>query len=100
MRNHRAADAHRRFRATYAVVANQERVFAIVDQDGGGRSITNDADAVIREIADRIVGKRLIYRDTDGRWDEICHLDGRFTGFKPVGADSLQAALCMVGGHV
>lgn len=86
--------------AEYSIVADQPGVLAIVDADNGRRSITNDAAVVVRELMPNLSDKRLIYRDTDGRWDEILHAAGEFVGFKHIGADSLHAALCMVGGRV
>lgn len=57
-------------RSTYEVVLiEDDRVF-IVDLDEG-KSITNDAENVWQEIQNNWRGRRLIYRDTMGRWDEI-----------------------------
>lgn len=58
-------------RSDYEVVCiKDDRVF-IVDLDLGNRSVTNDAEKVLREINNNFPGKRLIYRDTIGKWDEI-----------------------------
>lgn len=75
-------------RASYAIVdlgvlwpheaANwRDKVF-VVDLDDG-MSVTNDAEAVYAEVTAEHPGKRFIYRDTMGRWDEI--VDGH--EFKP-----------------
>ena len=50
-----------------------------------GRTVTNDADAVIADLAQEglLRGRRVIYRDTMGRWDELLHDGTRFTGFRP-----------------
>jgi hypothetical protein len=58
-------------RSDYEVVlVEDDRVF-IVDLDLGNRSVTNDAEKVLEEINNNFPGKRLIYRDTLGNWDEI-----------------------------
>ena len=46
-------------------------------------SVTNDAEAVCRWLHERCQGRRIIYRDTEGRWDELKHTLGVFTGFAP-----------------
>ena len=57
-------------RSTYNIVlVEDDRVF-IVDRDQG-KSVTNDAENVWRDIQAQWPGRRLIYRDTMGRWDEI-----------------------------
>lgn len=50
-----------------------ELVVAIWDLDMGRMSVTNDAEAVIEEIAESLAQPpgifRWIYRDSDGQWD-------------------------------
>ena len=73
-------------RASFTVVyENKEAVF-IVD-DNHGLSITNDAEAVCRKLLTSKGNKRIIYRDTDGQWDELWHNSFIFTGFQTVTAD-------------
>jgi hypothetical protein len=58
-------------RSDYEVVrVEEDRVF-IVDLDLGGKSVTNDAEEVFKEIKFHFPGKRLIYRDSLSNWDEI-----------------------------
>ena len=52
------------------VQIDTDRVF-IVDLDLGNKSVTNDAEYVIGVIQRDYPGKRLIYRDSGGVWDEI-----------------------------
>lgn len=52
------------------VVVEDDRVF-IVDLDNGSKSVTNDAEWVWQQISERFPSRRLIYRDTMNRWDEI-----------------------------
>lgn len=73
------------FRSDWHVVGSdsERRVVWIVDEDKGGRSVTNDADAVVAELAVNYPGYRIIYRDSMGNWDELCHDGVLFTGFRP-----------------
>ena len=64
-------------------VSDVDRIVWIVDYDGGERSVTNDAEAVVAALESRYPGYRVIYRDSMGAWDELCHQGDRFTGFKP-----------------
>lgn len=69
------------FHADFRVVqVDGDRVF-IVDLDSGNRSVTNDAEWVWEQVNNRHPGKRLIYRDTMNRWDEIV---GGFDDFNSV----------------
>ena len=47
----------------------------------GQISVTNDADAVVPEVAANYGDRRIIYRDSEGNWDELVHQDGRFICF-------------------
>ena len=61
--------------ADYEVVRiEDDRVF-IVDLDLGGISVTNDAAYVYNEINNNFPGRRTIYRDTLGRWDELVKIE-------------------------
>lgn len=60
--------------ADYEIVrVEEDRVF-IVDLDLGKKSVTNDSDFVYDEVRKVFPGKRIIYRDTMGNWDEIVKL--------------------------
>lgn len=45
-------------------------------------SVTNDADEVVKWCLRKFPRHRIVYRDTDGRWDQLCHDGEKFTGFK------------------
>ena len=61
-------------------------VVVVVDLDLR-MSVTNDAENVVAAIAERIslAGKRVLYRDTMGRLDELRVEGGRFAGIVPRG---------------
>lgn len=58
-------------RSDYEIVLVQEDKIFLVDLDLGNRSVTNDAEAVAQEINKNFPGRRIIYRDSLGHWDEI-----------------------------
>jgi hypothetical protein len=67
-------------RATYSTEIQGDLIM-LLDR---GKSVTNDAEAVIADLADRglLRGRRVICRDTTGRWEEFLHNGTCFTGFR------------------
>ena len=77
-------------RAKYRIVKVANNIVWIVDLCSGAHpsmSITNDAEDVVEDVLRQAPGHRIVYRDTDGRWDELAHDGKEFTNFVP--ADSL-----------
>lgn len=72
-------------------------IIALVDKDEG-RTVTNDADAVIACLATNydLSKFRVIYRDTRGIWDEMVVRDGRFADFRSINERELDKALAKV----
>jgi hypothetical protein len=72
-------------------------VIAVVDHDHG-RSVTNDAEAVIAQLAEKFDLSKfhVIYRDTRGVWDELLVQHGQFVGFRSINERELEAALAKV----
>jgi hypothetical protein len=68
--------------------------FVLVEDLGRGMSVTNDAEAVVAALAKKapIAGRRILYRDSEGRWDEIVHGDGP-VWFKAIGGTSAEDAV-------
>lgn len=57
--------------ADYDIVCVEpDRVF-IIDLDLGNKSVTNDAEKVYNDLQSLWPGRRVIYRDSIGTWDEI-----------------------------
>jgi hypothetical protein len=82
----------------YKVIAG---ILCVVDADEeGARSVTNDAEQVVAELHALGLlppGRRLIYRDSTGAWDEmVVREGGLFVGFAPLRAKSLLEALQVV----
>lgn len=80
-------------KAQYLIQKVTEDCVYIVDRcnELGSMSITNDAEAVTAHLYRLYSGKRIIYRDTEGNWDELCHTDGVFTGFAPTRSEVARA---------
>lgn len=72
-------------RANFAVV--EDAPAHIIIQDIGPwevfPTVTNDAEAVVAELAPTLKGRRLLYYDSDGELDELMVKDGKFAGFFP-----------------
>lgn len=59
------------------------------------KSVTNDAENVVREVVRTYGDHPIAYQDTDGRWDMLVHEHGKFTGFAPItSATILKAVVC------
>lgn len=73
-------------RAHYRVESQTDDTLFIADMGGDGLTVTNDAEAVVRDLhRNGILGeRRLLYKDSLGSIDEIKH-DGKgsFVGFAP-----------------
>lgn len=55
-------------------------------------SVTNAVEQVLREIIEDVRDAKVVYRDTEGKWDEIVHDRGKFKDFAPLQQDSMEAA--------
>jgi hypothetical protein len=82
--------------ATYTVAA-EDGVICIVDADQG-KSVTNDAEGVVADLArcGFDLSLPVIYRDTQGVWDQIVVEKGRFNRFASLGQVSKDAAKRLV----
>jgi hypothetical protein len=72
----------------YVIFENDVAVF-IVDEDDSNMSVTNDAENVVIKLLTTFGNKRIIYRDTMGNWDELCHNGRRFTHYMSVNPDDV-----------
>jgi hypothetical protein len=61
-------------------------------------TVTNGAENIVRMLVRRnVLGeRRLLYRDTEGYWDEILVDRGCFAGFAPIRARELDIALLTI----
>ena len=72
-----------RVRADYKVVGNGTDIVYLVDKNCGNMSVTNDAENVVLEVTERFGNKRIMYKDSMDRWDELVHDHGQFVRFAP-----------------
>ena len=66
--------------SSYIIVGTNDEFVYIADCDGP-LSVTNDAEAVVAKLIPLFYGKRIMYRDSMGQWDELMHNGKVFTGF-------------------
>lgn len=71
-------------KADYRVVDQTDEAVFIEDLNRGNMSITNDAEAVVENLL-HVYGitRRIIYKDSEGRWDELVHDGDKFVDFAP-----------------
>jgi hypothetical protein len=70
--------------ARFDVLLETDMFIMIVDRDDGGRSVTNDVCNVVQRLSSLLGGigkRRVYYRDSQGRFDEIKVSDESFSGF-------------------
>lgn len=70
---------------SWSIHALTESTVFIADDNTGGMSVTNAAELVCEQCFERFGDRRIVYRDTEGRWDELDHYCGRFIGFLAYG---------------
>lgn len=73
------------WKAIFTLAVVTDTLVLAIDQNGP-RSVTNDAQGVIDRINADIGGlgkRRIFYRDTEGRFDELRVEGGVFKGFSP-----------------
>ena len=59
----------------FVVVEVKSDIVFLIDLDLGNMSVTNDAEAVWCYVQKNWPGKRVVYRDSMGYWDEIVMAD-------------------------
>jgi hypothetical protein len=85
-------------RAAYSAELDVKRSVIIVrdrSNELNTISVTNAAESVIADLAAGmgIEGRRVVYLDTLGIWDELLHDGSRFTGYAPIRDAELKAHL-------
>lgn len=75
-----------RMEARFDVLLETDMFIMIADRVDGGRSVTNDAHNVVHRVSSLLGGigkRRLYYRDSQGRFDELRVVDEAFAGYAP-----------------
>lgn len=75
-------------RAKYEVVSDKDDMLIIRDvgHNLGHPTVTNDAESIVADLAERLGARRLFYIDSEDQLDELVVKDGKFCGFSPTGA--------------
>jgi hypothetical protein len=73
----------RRAAVSWSLHALTDDTVFIVDDDNGGMSVTNAAELVVRQCFATFGLRKIVYRDSMGRWDQLCHVRGEFRSFAP-----------------
>jgi uncharacterized protein involved in tellurium resistance len=68
-------------RAHYRIACIRPGTIWVIDLDDGAMSVTNDAEAVVAALVAQYGDRRIMYRDTEGNWDELEHENGRFLDY-------------------
>lgn len=71
--------------SNYSIELITDTFILIIDTDEmGSVSVTNSAAETVEMLCNQldIMNKKIIYRDTMNRYDELCHRDGTFTSYK------------------
>ena len=75
-------------RSSYQITRQTDQYIFIEDMNAP-KSVTNDAEQVLYDLKDMLKGRRLFYRDSMGRVDEILYVTHCiFAGFK-AGSDGM-----------
>lgn len=71
--------------SSFTIICETDTFILIADNDDPEfGSVTNAADYTIESLAKKydLSNRRVIYRDSMQRFDELCHEQDKFTGFK------------------
>jgi hypothetical protein len=73
------------------------KLLAIVDlNQPGARSVTNAIDEILIELREQYgldLPTLIIYRDSQGVWDGVAHLEGTFRGFYSINETDFASAV-------
>jgi hypothetical protein len=73
----------------------------LYDERWPTKTVTNDAEFVLSTMRSRIVNIPVIYRDSEGNWDELRHREGYFATFRPLNTrdrgEAIQRVLAFHG---
>lgn len=69
----------------YSIICFSKDIIILSDESIllGGKTITNGVEQILQELS-KLYGKdvKIIYRDTDGNYDQIIHSNFKFIDFK------------------
>lgn len=74
-------------KAIYAIervipdISHKSNGIVFIVDENVERGVINDTESVVIDVLSRYPNHRIVYRDTQGNWDELFHWKGRFVGF-------------------
>jgi hypothetical protein len=88
--------------AKFTIISSEKNMTVIKDRNDGSKSITNDAEAVVKDLL-RIAlitpGDRLLYFDSDNVLGEILFNEDGFIGFNDIDLVAWAYTLYRTGGQ-
>lgn len=70
--------------ADFRIVAETDEIVFIEDMNLGNVSVTNEAEYVVQTVlSNHGTRRRIIYKDSEGQWDELVHDGKQFVDFAP-----------------
>jgi hypothetical protein len=68
-------------KSSFSITEIKDDRVIILDNNMGGKSVTNDAENVVEYLYNIYGNRRIFYIDTEGILDELRHNKGEFVGF-------------------
>lgn len=68
-------------KSSFSITEIKDDRVVILDNNLGGRSVTNDAENVVEYLHSVYGNRRIFYIDSEGILDELRHNNGNFVGF-------------------
>ena len=68
-------------KSSFSITEIKDDRVVILDNNLGGRSVTNDAENVVEYLYSVYGNRRIFYIDSEGILDELKHKNGNFVGF-------------------
>ena len=68
-------------KSSFSITEIKDDRVVILDNNLGGRSVTNDAENVVEYLYSVYGNRRIFYIDSGGVLDELRHNNGNFVGF-------------------
>ena len=68
-------------KSSFSITEIKDDRVIILDNNMGGKSVTNDAENVVEYLYNIYGNRRIFYIDSEGILDELRHTKGEFVGF-------------------
>ena len=91
-----------RMKSSFTIICETDTFILIRDNDDPEcASVRNAAAFTIETLAQSfdLTNRRVLYQDTMKRFDELCHDDGKFTGFKALSQSQQQFFGALLANH-